>query len=146
MTAFPGRQLGVPPKDDYQRELRDILNGGIGHQNLGAKSVRFPLSVRVADGVNTGGRNGEIDCELIEDEITVGGTENSLAHNLGRVPRGFFVVAAQEAGILLSGWPDGDSGATGANPTAWTESEIFFTARSSLVGTSSTIRVRILVF
>lgn len=146
MSAFEGRQIGIPPEGDFQRELRDILNGGLGHQNIHARGVRLPQSVRVADGAATGGSDGEVNCELIEDEVAVGGTENAISHGLGRVPVGFIQVGAAEAGILLSGWPIGEAGAVGSNATAWTSSEIFLTARSSLVGTSASIRVRILVF
>lgn len=80
------------------------------------RALRAPLSCPLLDGVQVSG--------AVPD---VGGTVE-LAHNLGRVPRGWFVVDAQDAGVDLvrSAWTAatltlarGTDAATDARFTVW---------------------------
>lgn len=90
--------------DDQQSNLAAILNRGISFDdNMDTREILFTSS-------------------------GVANTENTVAHTLGKIPSGYFVVSLNKAAIVYDGG------------TTWTASNIYLK-----VNTATTV-VRIIVF
>ena len=80
-------------------------------------------------GVTTGRRSLNIDAVWVAYvSNAVANTEDTVAHNLGRIPLGIFVGMPDKNAVIYSG------------PTAWTSTNIFLRA------SAATVTVGLLVF
>ena len=92
---------------------------------IGDQSVRKQLDeilYRISFGSTSGEKAGNFDGEWIQfTSASVANNENTIAHNLDRVPTGYIVGQRNGAGILYNG------------STTWTDTNIYLKCDASSI-------------